>query len=159
MSDQRSSSPVFMVISVVAALATIGGLVFAVVKGVEGNPTLVGTLATALATVLAVVVGRERETRLQLRQKHREDIAPMYKELVDRLRHDSDPDEAQEFFQKWWTQLILDAPAEVIRAWLVWSHALSGFDPTKINPRVFAATENVLRSIRKDLGHSVAADA
>lgn len=154
MSDARKTSPIVTAFGVVVVLAVAGALVYAVIRGAIKNPTLIGPLATAAAAVVAVVIGRERETRLNLRQQHRDQITPIYRELVDRFRES--PDEGSpEFFKKLHTGLLLDAPQEVIEAWLVWSRtfAEAPIEENTLYRPAFAATEHVLRAIRKDLGH------
>ena len=154
MNDTRKTNPIIIAVGVVLVVALAAALLYAVIRGAIKNPTLIGPLATAAAAVIAVVIGRERETRLNLRQQHRDQMAPIYRELVDRFRESSE-EGSPEFFKKLHTGLLLDAPEEVIQAWLVWSRTLAEAqvgENTLYRP-AFAATERVLQAIRKDLGH------
>ncbi|MDX6650352.1 MAG: hypothetical protein QOJ97_2303 [Solirubrobacteraceae bacterium] len=149
------------VIVTVAVLGFAGGLLYVIGRGVVEEPSLVGSLATALAAVLAVVIGREREKRLDLRQRHRDQIGPIYEELVGRVREfgedDQDSAASEEFFKSLQTKLVLYAPPPVIKAWLEWSRtaaeAAEVADDEPINIPMFAAWERLLLAIRDDLGH------
>ena len=82
------------IIGAVVALAVLagvsGGVVWLIVRGIDSNPGLVGSLATAGGAVVAVVLGRSYDKRRELRQAHREQIAPLYEELLDVIRNIED---------------------------------------------------------------------
>lgn len=139
----------------VGAFAIIGVAGWAIIRGVEEDPSVVGSLATALAAVLAVVYGRQREKKLDLEQSHREVLTPFYEELIDRFRgfKQPTPQEAEQFFQQFSGKLLLNGSDRVIKAWVALQR--KEIDPGKeVDVEAMLAWERVIRAIRADLGHS-----
>jgi hypothetical protein len=86
----------------VLALVIIGGVVWLLARGVEKDPALVGALLTAGSAVVAVTAGRSLDRRAESKRLHREQMAPLYAELIERLQTaDQDSEEAAAF----WTDL------------------------------------------------------
>jgi hypothetical protein len=109
---------------------------------------------TTVAGVVVVVWQRNREKHQELETAHREQMSPIYEQLVENLKDmgafSSKPEKEQrEFFQDLGTKLILHGPTPVINAWNAWSRAPSN----PVVPATFVAWENLLRAIREDLGH------
>lgn len=134
----------------VGILATAG---WVVVKGVEKDPAVVGTAITAAAGVGVIVWQRNREKQNELEISHREQMLPIYEQLVETLKDlsafsEKSEDERRAFFQDLGTSLILHGPAPVINSWNTWSRAPT--DP--VTPGTFIAWENLLRAMRVDLG-------
>jgi hypothetical protein len=100
-----------------------------------------------------VVLQRNREKRLELERAHREQMSPIYRQLVETLK-DFDafaakPEaEQQAFFKELTTKLVIHGPTPVVVAYNVWQRAV-----TPVTPATFLAWEGVLRAIREDLGH------
>jgi hypothetical protein len=120
----------------------------AVVYGIIKSPGVVGSFATAAAAIGAVVFGQERQRRAALQQSHRERMAPIYEDLIERFKGaTTDP----EFFSELHLNLIMFSPAPVIRAWLVWART----EPADADKPVelLQSWERVLLAIRQDLGH------
>ena len=86
----------------VLALAIVGTGIYAVVKGIQEEPSIVGSLATAMAAVLAVVYGQQRQANLDQKRAHREKLEPIYEELIERFRGDgpNNPKEGQAVLQQ-----------------------------------------------------------
>jgi hypothetical protein len=140
-------------IGFVFALALLGLGGWAVVRGVEADPSVVGSFATALGAIIAVVIQRSREKRQELEQSHREKLAPIYEELLDTMRDFESRGEAENeaFFKRLQTKLLLYGPTPVIQEWLAWRRL--GETLSEPNITLVLTWERVLRAIRKDLGH------
>jgi hypothetical protein len=143
------------VLSWLAALGIIALAVWAFIKGVEKDPAVVGSVFTAVAGVIVVVVQRDRQKRQELESAHRKQMSPIYRQLVETVKDidafTSKPQEEQEaFFKDLATKLILYGPTPVVKAWNVWQRA-TALDSN--SPATLIAWEGVLRAVRKDLGH------
>jgi hypothetical protein len=141
------------IVVLVVLIGVVGGAVWLIVRGIESNPSLVGSLATAASAVVAVVAGRSFDKRRELRQAHREQIAPLYEELIDVIRNVEDHGEAEleQFFKALAGRLIMYSPAHVIKAWIALSRHTWREDGAD-KPGILLV-EALLRQIRKDLGH------
>lgn len=136
-------------------IIVLGG--WAVIEGVRAEPSIVGSLATALAAVVVVVVQRDRENRREVQQAHREQLAPLYEDLFERAYNPEDfSDEAQkEFIEKMQRKLVLYGSDHVIARWVAWLRSMPDDDDERDenDPRVLLDWEQVLLAIRRDLGH------
>lgn len=141
------------VVGILAALGILGLAGWAFVRGVEHDPAVVGTAITAVAGVTVIVWQRNREKRHELERAHREQMLPIYEELVNHLKDieafsSKSDKEQRDFFADLATKLILHGPSPVVNAWNTWQRAPS--DP--VTPQTFLAWEGLLRAIRDDLG-------
>jgi hypothetical protein len=159
MPESRSPGLFVQALAVIAVLALAVGAVWLIVRGIEESPGLVGTFVTAGSAVVAVSLPRVYEQRRERQQQHRERMAPMYEELITRMREfpsEEPENKAREFWVGLHVNLITWAPASVIKAWIAWSRSPTFKDPdnpTSEELRVqFLATERVLRAIRAELG-------
>jgi hypothetical protein len=159
-------------------LATIVGLLlllvagWAIIRGVEEDPSVVGSFATALAAVVAVVYGRTRERRIELQTKHQEELLPIYQEYVYRgsgyFEGSDDPDKTKHFYEELIRQLLLRGPGPVVKAIVEWQRMgekkgllnrdsegnLAVAPDAEPDVDVMLAWERVIRAIRDDLGQS-----
>jgi hypothetical protein len=140
-------------IGVILALALLGAGAWLLIREFDKDPALVGSLLTAAGAVVTVVVGRSLDKRAELRQAHREQMAPLYLELIERVKTvDQDDEEAAEFWRDLSTRLVLYGPAPVIRAQIALSRHIAA-----VGENVDAATpvllERLYRAMRADLGH------
>jgi hypothetical protein len=151
------SSRLSQALSFVIAVAFIGGAGWLIVRGVEKEPALVGSLLTAASAVVAVAISRNMEKRAELRQIHRDQMTPLYAELIDRVRtaiEDQDPAEAEKFWKGLASRLILFGPPSVIKAQLVLSRHFEQIEaPFAPDPKAMLLLERLYRAIRADLGH------
>ena len=150
---RRLGQIVGVIVVIVVLVGAVGGVVWVVIRGIESNPSLVGSLATAASAVIAVVVGRSFDKRRELRQAHRERIAPLYDELIDIIRNveERSQEDLAPFFKGLAGQLIMHGPSNVIKAWIVFDrHTWKGDGQDKEG---MEQVENLLRAIRKDMGH------
>jgi hypothetical protein len=137
------------------AVALVAAGIWLVVRGVEAEPSVVGSLATAASAVIAVVWSRSREQKAQLAQSHREQMAPIYEQLfmhVTRLVDsggEPSPDQL-EFYRDLHRKLLFYGSTPVINAWLTWTR---GDSPVDGDPAAMLRFERVLFAIRADLGH------
>jgi hypothetical protein len=150
---RRVGQVIAAIIVMVVLIAAAAGVIWLIVRGIESDPGLVGSLATAAGAVVAVVAGRSFDKRRELRQAHRERIAPLYEELVDVIRNieDHGEDELQKFFKDLANKLIMFSPASVIKAWIALSrHTWQQDGADKAGMLLIEA---FLRQVRKDMGH------
>lgn len=150
---RRIGQVIAAIVVLVVLTGAIGGLIWLIVRGIESDPGLVGSLATAAGAVVAVVAGRSFDKRRELRQAHRERISPLYEELIDVIRNIEDHGEAelQKFFKDLANKLIMFSPAHVIKAWIALNRHTWRQDGT--DKAGMLLVEALLRQIRKDMGH------
>ncbi len=137
------------------ALGIVALVIWALVKGVEKDPAVVGTISTAVAGIVIVVYQRSREKRQELERSHRGQMTPFYKQIVETVKDfkvfaDKPEGEQEAFFRDLSTTFILNGPTPVIKAWNVWQLAVA-VDSGPLASLV--AFEKVLLAIREDLGH------
>lgn len=148
------SGKFFQFLAYLVVFAIIGIAGWAVVRGVEADPGVVGSFATALGAVLAVVLSRQREKSLELQQTHRENLIPIYEDFIKRSREGLPTDEAIEFMKEFGTKVTLRGPSSVVAAYVKWLRSLpqDGEAPPDGDPTILLEWENVVRAIRQDLG-------
>jgi hypothetical protein len=142
------------VVSLLAALGLVALVVWAFVKGVEADPAVVGPIFTALFGLIVVIYQRTREKQQELERIHRQEMSPIYEQLVEMVKSIDEfaqkPQEEQmAFFRETATALLLHGPSPVVRTWVAWNQVL-GVSPVTVPLR---AQEELLRAIRTDLGH------
>lgn len=121
-----------MLAAIAIILITLGGLVYGVVE----DPAVVGPLAAAAVVVGVAIFQRRWEKSQELDRLHREQMSPIYKELVEMIKDidkfSQKPEEEQEaFFKDLSTKLILHGPTPVISAWIAWQRA-AAIDSTAV---------------------------
>jgi hypothetical protein len=142
-----------------AALARIaaGGIVvlvvWAFIEGVEADPAVVGPIFTAALGLAVVAYQRTREKRQELERLHRDEMSPIYEQLVEMAKAidefvEKPEHEQKAFFRGISTKLLLHGSSPVVRAWVGWLQAL-GVAPATVPLR---AQEQFFRAIRTDLG-------
>lgn len=115
-----------------------------------------GSLATATSAVIAVSVSRTMDKRAELKQAHREQMAPMYRELIERVRTvEQDPEAASTFWKDFSVRMTLYGPPEVIKAQLALSRQIEA-NAGLLEPSIptMLRLEQLYRAIRADLGHN-----
>jgi hypothetical protein len=140
------------VVGVVAALGIVALAVWAFIKGVEKDPAVVGTTITAVAGIGIVVYQRRREKLQELERSHRQQMGPLYTQLVEMMKDweafaEKPQSEQETFFKDLSTKLILFGATPVLKTWVAWQRLASP------GPQGLAAIERVLFAIREDLGH------
>jgi hypothetical protein len=148
---QRITSAIGVVLGV--AIIVIAGA--ALVYGVIEDPAVVGPLTAALVVVIVALLQRRWEKRQELERLHREQMTPLYKQLVETVKDiqtfAQKPENEQEaFFKDLATKLILNGPTPIVKAWNGWQLA------TQVAPEsavALVAYEDLLLAIREDLGH------
>lgn len=124
------------------------------------DPAIAGGAITAASAVIisaiTIAFGRYFEKRTELDALHREKKIPIYREFLEGLfnvfygRKAGKRIDSVAFLQKWQTQIVLWGGAEVVNAYLRWSHALKGTEP---NAHTLHATNSLVLAIRKELGY------
>ena len=144
---------VYTALGFVLALGIIGLLGWALVRGVIDEPGVVGSFATAAAAIVAVVYGRAREQMLELQASHREKMAPIYRQLIQRFVKFEESGEAEltEFAQEFMFDLSVYGPTPVVETWVEWTRQVAELEAA--DPRLLFLWEQVFAVIRKDLGH------
>jgi hypothetical protein len=139
------------------AIAVLVGIAWLIVRGIEKEPALVGSLLTAASAVVAVGWSRNLDRKAEAEQARREQMWPRYAELIERVRtatEEQDPEESAKFWKDLATALILYAPPAVIDAQLRLSrHFLAIADPTVPEREAMLLLDRLYRAIRADLGH------
>jgi hypothetical protein len=143
---------------VLAGLCLLGVVVWAAVESVSADPAVGGSIVVAVIGAIAVVFERSRVEQERRREVQRQRMEPMYKEFVERAHDEfasqgqSGTPETRRFFTKFkGKELLLGADAKVIQALVVFEKTKPS-DSEPLAPAL--AYEALLRSIRRDLGHS-----
>jgi hypothetical protein len=110
-------------------IGIVGLLVWAFVRGIEANPTVVGPISTALLGFAGLVYQRSRERSQELEKSHRAEMSPIYEQLVGTIQNidkfAARPEAEQvAFFKEIASKLTLHGPSPVIRTWIAWLRAL-----------------------------------
>lgn len=128
--------------------ACVGALVYGLVQ----DPQVAGPIAGAIGVVAAAVVQRRWEKRQELERLRREQMAPIYEQLISIVKTKGGEEGATaEFFQDFTTKLILYGPPPIIKSWNAFRALSMPEDMT--NPTYLLTYEQLLFLIRKDLGH------
>jgi hypothetical protein len=137
--------------SALGALIAVGLLAvgaWAVVKGVEKDPAVVAAIVTAGGAVAGVAVQRRWEKRRELERLHRDEMAPLYEQLVENPKEAPEHEAGVAFYKRFSTKIIVHGPTPVVETWLHWTRSFVEDDPLNL-----IRWEQVLRAIRADLGH------
>lgn len=141
-------------LGVVVVILLLAAGVWIAVKAVDKDPAVFGSVVAAVGAVALAIVQRRWEKRQELERLHREEMSPIYEQLVDRLKDaEKMAAEAQnaEFFKELTTKLLVHGSPPVIKAWVAWRQTGPQQSPEDL--RLLVAYEQVLRTIRADLGH------
>lgn len=139
------------------ALGVVGFVVMlvagaALVYGVIEDPAVSGPIAGAIGVLVAAILQRQWEKKQELERLRREQMSPIYEQLVSILKDNPEEAETAEFFKDLTTKLLLYGPAPIIKEWIEFRlHGVSADDPT--NPTSLLNYEKLLLLVRKDLGH------
>jgi hypothetical protein len=150
---QRLLSAFGALLAIAIVVVAVGGLVYGVIE----DPAVVGPLAAAAVVIAAGLLQRRWEKSRELEKLHRDEIAPIYEQLVETVKSidtfAEKPQEEQEaFFRQLSTTLLLHGPSPVVRTWVAWLRRLD--QPLAVS---LPAQEQLLRAIRDDLGLNNAA--
>jgi hypothetical protein len=137
-------------------LAAFAGLAFwAVVRGIQEEPAILGALATAASAIAVVALQQRGQQRDAIREARREQLAPMYEGITTQVRtigKESGPagPELEEFMASLQDKLLIWGPAPVVRAW---AHAMRVFESEPEPRDAMLAYAELLRAVRQELGH------
>jgi hypothetical protein len=132
--------------------AGIAACVGALVYGLVQDPQVAGPIAGAIGVVAAAVVQRRWEKRQELERVRREQMAPIYEQLIAIVKTVGEEQAAAaDFFQDFSTKLVLYGPPTVIKSWNAFRALAMPEDMT--DPTYLLAYEQLLFLIRHDLGH------
>ncbi|HEY2767969.1 MAG TPA: hypothetical protein VGI76_06900 [Solirubrobacteraceae bacterium] len=124
----------------------------ALVYGLVEDPAVSGPVAGAIGVIIAAILQRRWEKGQELERLRREQMSPIYEQLVSILKDNPEEAETAEFFKDLTTKLLLYGPAPIIKEWIEFRlHGVSADDPT--NPTSLLNYEKLLLLVRKDLGH------
>ena len=141
----------------------LGGLaLWAFIEAVQAEPAIVGSIATAALAAAGVVWQQRRVESERLAEARRKRMAPMYESLLGFVMKgghngpSGEPPEDLATFMKdlKGRQLLLGASSEMIQAFNRWQADTQAAEKSK--DQVLGAVEayeDLLRAIRKDLGH------
>lgn len=144
----------------VAAAALAGLIVWAFIEAVRAEPAVVGSVATAVVGLFGVLWQQRRSEEARLREAHRNRMTPVYDDLLkmflDNLGSGGGIDAEAEDFMKdlKGRQLLLGASTEMIRAFNDWQRSTATAQADSNAMSAIFAWEDLLRAIRRDLGHN-----
>lgn len=147
-------------ISWVAVAALAGLIVWAFIEAVRAEPAVVGSVATAVVGLFGVLWQQRRSEEARLREAHRNRMTPVYDDLLkmflDNLGSGGGIDAEAEDFMKdlKGRQLLLGASTEMIRAFNDWQRSTVTAQADGNPMSAIFAWEDLLRAIRRDLGHN-----
>ncbi len=132
--------------------ACIAACVGALVYGLVQDPQVAGPIAGAIGVVAAAVVQRRWEKRQELERLRREQLAPIYEQLIGIVKTIGEEQAATaDFFQDFSTKLVLYGPPAIIKSWNAFRALEMPEDMT--DPTYLLTYEQLLFLMRKDLGH------
>lgn len=124
---------------------------------------LIAAAGTIVVSVISVVVSRYLEARATIRKEHREKKIPVYEGLLNFMfkvtmgvKTGKAPDEKEiiEFMSSFTQRSMVWATDDVLNAWIKFRGASIDEEEMKMKPfGVMFIYEDLIRAIRKDLGH------
>jgi hypothetical protein len=150
------------VIGLVLIAATAVLVLWAFVKAVQAEPAVAGSIGVAVIGALGVVWQQSRSEQARLRDANRDRMTPIYYELLGTIfqkigaaeEEDASDPETEAFFKDLKArQLMLGASSEMVIAFNAWQQTTAELHEQGDDVGAVMAWENLLRAIRKDLGH------
>jgi hypothetical protein len=141
-------------LGVIAAIGLIAFLGWIAVKAVDKDPAVFGSVIAAAGAVMLAVFQRRWEKKQELERLHRDEMAPIYEDFIDRLKDlekIKDEAEIEELFKNLTTKLLVHGSSSVIKAWIAWRQSGPQKNPEDLS--MIVSYESLLRAIRVDLGH------
>ena len=152
--------------SVLLGLVTLGVLLILAWLSVSYILSLpkevAGPMIAAVAAVSGILLSRRNEKRKEVEQQLRQQKTPVYEEftklfLGQMMKATPDAPAASQaqietFFRNWMPKLTIWGSDDVVREFIAWKRGLS--IPTQTDLTRLLTTEQVLLTIRADLGHS-----
>jgi hypothetical protein len=144
----------------VAVAALAGLIVWAFIEAVRAEPAVVGSVATAVVGLFGVLWQQRRSEEARLREAHRARMTPVYDDLLKMFLDNLGSGggihaEAEDFMKDLkGRQLLLGASTEMIRAFNDWQRSTVTAQADGNSMSVIFAWEDLLRAIRRDLGHN-----
>jgi len=145
---------------IAVSVTVLGLVVWAFIEAVQADPAVVGAVATATLGVVGVVWQQRQSEKARLREAHRDRMTPVYHELLKRVWQQAGPktqqptEEVAEFMRDLKArQLMLGAPGAMLLAFNRWEREAKVAQEKEDNIALVFAWEDLLRAIRRDLGH------
>ncbi len=121
--------------------------------------TVLTASLSVVGSVSAVMIGRAYEKRRELEALHRDKKIPIYDRFLKGFfdvfqnseKYAEDPETTINFIREWQRELILWGGAPVVNRWIEWQKTGAGEEP---DARGLFKVDELLRAIRKELGHS-----
>lgn len=141
--------------SLSAASAMIGLVLWAVVRGIQEEPAILGALATAASAIAVVALQQRGQQRDAIREARRKQLAPMYEGITTQMRamakgSGSTTEELEAFMTSLQDKLLVWGPAPVVEAW---ARTMRVFESEPEATDALLAYAALLRVIRHELGH------
>lgn len=134
-------------------------LVWAFVEAVRAAPAVVGSVATAVIGVYGVIWQQRRAEQSRLREAHRDRMTPVYDDLLKLVLTSMDKQKRSQAKTENFMrdlkgrQLLLGGTSQMIRAFNEWEATVSAAQEAGRDSVAVFAWEDLLRAIRRDLGH------
>jgi hypothetical protein len=154
-----------VVIAAIAAIYALCSQVLSAFAGLDAKfgAALVAAAGTVIVSVVSVVVSRYLEARAAIRKEHREKKIPVYEDLIRFMfkvmmgvKTGDAPNENEiiEFMTDFSQRSMVWASDDVLNAWIRFRGAsVDVASQATNNFSVMFVYEDLLRAIRKDLGH------
>lgn len=162
-------------LSAILALALLAALGYGVFVAVRAAVDVLASLdsdiavaiiaaaATALVSVLSIVLGKAYESRALVRREHREKKIPVYEDLIRFMfrilmgaKTGNAPTEQEmlEFMSDFNQRIMVWGSDSVLAAWVEWRRAATNEAAVKDDPMsLMLLYEQLILTIRRDLGH------
>ena len=124
---------------------------------------LVAAAGTVIVSVISVVISRYLENRANIRKSMREKKVPVYEDLLKfmfkilmgtKTGKQVSEKEMLDFMMDFTQKIMVWGSDSVLNAWADFRDASTeGGDATETGAKLLIAYENLIREIRKDLGH------
>lgn len=143
---------------------SIGWILYNLLAGsIQINPNVLAGIITAISAIIAIILQKNREQRINIQIEHRNRVAPIYEKFIDDIFNN--------FFyadklgrQRLTNQEMIEVMAEFTQKILIWGsndviNAYNNFResgnvaPGKPSHAILFHVEDLLLAIRKDLGH------
>ena len=125
---------------------------------------IIAASATALVSVLSIVLGKAFEAREIVRREHRERKIPVYEDLIRFMfrvimssKTGDIPSEKEmlEFMSDFTQRIMVWGSDDVLAAWVRWRRAVTDPIALKADPtKILFLYEELISIIRRDLGHN-----
>jgi hypothetical protein len=139
----------------VLLVCATGIAIWAIIRGIQQEPAIVGSLMTALSGLGILALQQRGQRKDAIRQARREQLAPLYEKLTNLVRTiakvDSEAGQrrAEQVLSEFQDKLLIWGPPSLVRAW---ANAMRTFERDPSSSEAVMAYAEILLEIRSELG-------